>query len=38
MRLTLFEGCKEGGETIMSGVFAVDVTETRFLNYFRRRF
>jgi hypothetical protein len=30
MRVTLFEGCEEGGETITSGVFAVDVTELDF--------
>ena len=30
MWVTLFEACKEGGETIMSGVFAVDVTELNF--------
>jgi hypothetical protein len=30
MQVTLFEGCKEGGETIRRGVFAVVVTELNF--------
>ena len=30
MQVTLFEGCKEGGEKITSGVFAVVVTELDF--------